>query len=388
MKVAPRLLTNLCYLAMMCLSIGLNLLPVFLTTLSTTYGGEAGLSQAALGRLTASPFGGLVLGILAAGPLVDRWGAKLFVQIGNVLMAVSLLWAAFAPSYLSLAVALFGMGLGAGMLDMVLSPVVAALNPERRAVAMNWLHSFYCVGAVVTIALGTAALQAGLGWRGGCLVMLALPVGLIACFAPMTFPALVPEGEGILPLRSLLREWWFWGAMLAIAFGGATELGIAQWLPTYAERSLGYAPWMGGMSLLLFSVTLTLGRMVVGAFGKNWDMYHVMAWSCGTSIVFFIAGSFLPIPWMALAACIAVGFTGSCLWPTMLGVTANRYPRGGASMYGMLSAAGNVGGVFMPWAVGVVADHSNMHWGLVISVVPPLLMLPLVLVMRGRRLAR
>jgi len=85
---------------------------------------------------------------------------------------------------------------------------------------------------------------------------------------------------------------------------------------------------------------------------------------------------------MALAACIAVGFTGSCLWPTMLGVTANRYPRGGASMYGLLSAAGNVGGVFMPWAVGVVADHSNMHWGLAISVVPPLLMLPLVLAMR------
>jgi len=384
MKVAPRLLTNLCYLAMMCLSIGLNLLPVFLTTLGAIYGGDTGLSQEELGRLTASPFGGLVLGILATGPLVDRWGAKRFVQIGNGLMAVSLLWAAFAPSYLSLAVALFGMGLGAGMMDMVLSPVVAALNPERRAVAMNWLHSFYCVGAVVTIALGTAALQAGFGWRGGCLVMLVLPVGLIACFAPMKFPELVPEGA-VLPMRSLLREWWFWGAMLALALGGATELGIAQWLPAYAERSLGYAPWVGGLSLLLFSVTMTLGRMVVGWFGKNWDMYHVMAWSCGTSIVFFIAGSFLPIPWMALSACIAVGFTGSCLWPTMLGVTANRYPRGGASMYGMLAAAGNVGGVFMPWAVGVVADRSNMHWGLVISVIAPLLMLPLVLVMRRHR---
>jgi len=383
MKVAPRLLTNLCYLAMMSLSIGLNLLPVFLTTLGATYGGEGGLSQEALGRLTASPFGGLVLGILATGPLVDRWGAKRFVQIGNILMAVSLVWAAFAPSYVGLAVALFGMGLGAGMLDMVLSPVVAALNPERRAVAMNLLHSFYCVGAVVTIALGTMALQVGLGWRGACLIMLVLPAGLIVWFARVQFPELVPEGA-VLPVRSLLREWWFWGALLAIAFGGAAELGIAQWLPTYTERSLGYAPWMGGMSLLLFSVALTLGRLFVGWFGKNWDMFHLMAWSCGSSIVLFIAGSFLPIPWMALSACIAVGFTGSCLWPTMLGVTANRYPRGGASMYGILAAAGNAGGMFMPWAVGLVADHSNMHWGLVVSVIAPALMLPLVLIMRKR----
>ncbi|KXU37753.1 MFS transporter [Cephaloticoccus primus] len=385
MKVAPRLLTGLCYGAMMCLSIGLNLLPVFLTSLGAAYGGESGsLTQEQLGRLTASPFGGVVLGILLAGPLVDRWGPKLFAQLGNGLMAGGLLWAAFAPSYLSLAVALFWMGLGAGILDMVLSPVVAALNPERRAVAMNWLHSFYCVGAVVTILIGTVALESGLGWRGGCLVLLVLPLALTLSFAPMRFPALVPEGAGVLPVRRLLRQWWFWGAMLAIAFGGATELGIAQWLPAYTERSLGYSPWIGGVALLLFSVAMVLGRMVVGVAGAKWDMFRVMAWGCGASVVFFVAGSFLPIPWMALTACIVVGFTGSCLWPTMLGVTANRYPTGGASMYGLLAAAGNVGGVFMPWAVGVVADHSNMHWGLVISALAPALMLPLVLAL-GRR---
>ena len=34
------------------------------------------------------------------------------------------------------------MGCGAGILDMVLSPIVSALEPERRTWAMNWLHSF------------------------------------------------------------------------------------------------------------------------------------------------------------------------------------------------------------------------------------------------------
>ena len=76
MSVAPRLLTNLSYLAMMCLSIGLNLLPVFLTALSATYGGAAGLTQEQLGRLGASTFAGLVVGILAMGPLADRWAPR------------------------------------------------------------------------------------------------------------------------------------------------------------------------------------------------------------------------------------------------------------------------------------------------------------------------
>ncbi|MCW5550127.1 MAG: MFS transporter, partial [Opitutaceae bacterium] len=174
MNVAPRLLTNLCYLAMMSLAIGLNLLPVFLTTLSARYGGAAGLTQEQLGRLGAISFAGLVVGILVTGPLADRWGAKPFVQLGNALIAVGLVAAAFAPNYAMLGGALFLFGFGAGVLDMVLSPVVAALNPERRAAAMNWLHSFYCLGAGVTIAAGTLALRLGFGWREACLVLLPL----------------------------------------------------------------------------------------------------------------------------------------------------------------------------------------------------------------------
>jgi len=378
MTVAPRLLTNLCYLAMMCLAIGLNLLPVFLTTLSALYGGVDGLTQEQLGRLGAISFAGLVVGILVTGPLADRWGAKPFAQLGNALIGLGLIGAAWAPDYTWLGAALFLFGLGAGVIDMVLSPVVAALNPTRRAAAMNWLHSFYCVGAGVTIIVGTLALQAGFGWRTACLILLPLPVGLLLAFAPLKFPALSVAG-GRLKLRTLLRRGWFILAMVGIFLGGATELGMAQWLPAYAETSLGFPTWVGGAALLLFSIAMAAGRMVVGAAGPRWNPYRVMAWGCGTSVLLFLAASFLPVPALALAACIAVGFTGSCLWPTMLAVTADRYPDGGATMYGALGALGNMGGICMPWIVGWVADHSNLHSGLAVSALAPALMLPLVL---------
>jgi MFS family permease len=381
MTVAPRLLTNLCYLAMMSLAIGLNLLPVFLTTLSGLYGGAAGLTQEQLGRLGAISFAGLVVGILVTGPLADRWGAKPFAQFGNALIAVGLVAAAFAPGYASLGAALFLFGFGAGVLDMVLSPVVAALNPERRAAAMNWLHSFYCLGAGVTIIAGTLALRLGFGWREACLILLPLPLGLMFAYAPLRFPALSVAGARV-KLRTLLRRGWFLLALAGIFLGGATELGMAQWLPAYAETSLGFPVWVGGAALLAFSIAMMAGRMVVGAVGPRWNPFHVMAWGCGTSVLLFLAASFLPVPGFALAACIAVGFTGSCLWPTMLAVTADRYPDGGATMYGALGAFGNMGGICMPWIVGWVADHSNLHWGLAISALAPALMLPLVIALR------
>jgi len=376
--LAPRLLTNLCYLAMMSLAIGLNLLPVFLTTLSSLYGGETGLTGEQLGRLGAAAFSGLVVGILLTGPLADRFGTKLFAQMGNALIAVSLVAAAFAPGYAWLGAALFVLGLGAGILDMVLSPVVAALNPERRAAAMNWLHSYYCVGAAVTILAGTLILYLGHGWRAACLTLVLLPIGLLVAFAPLRFPELV-TGPRRTSVRSLLRRKWFLVALVAIFLGGATELGMAQWLPAYAETSLGFPMWVGGSSLLLFSVAMALGRMVIGALGTRANPYRVMALCCWTSVLLFLAGSFLPVPWLALLACMAVGFTGSALWPTMLAVTADRYPEGGASMFGALAALGNAGGIVMPWVVGWVADLRDLHWGLAVSALAPALMLPLVI---------
>ncbi len=384
-SVHPRWLTTLCYGAMMALAIGLNLLPVYLTALASAFGADGvSLTDEQLGRLGAVMFAGLVAGILLTGPLADRWGARPFALAGNALGALALLAAAFAPSYVSLAAALFALGLGAGILDMVLSPVVAALNPERRAAAMNWLHSFYCVGAAFTILVGTLLLRAGFGWRAACLALLALPLALFLLLMRERFPAMSAEGRRT-RLRDLARSRWFAGALLAIFLGGATELGMAQWLPAYAERELGYPTWVGGAAFLGFSVAMALGRMVVGQFDPRRDSYLVMAWSCAITVVLFLAASFFPRPEVALAACVAAGFTGSSLWPTLLAVTADRHPEGGATMFGALAALGNAGGVFMPWLVGWIADRSSLAWGLATSALAPALLLPLVLRLRRGR---
>jgi fucose permease len=379
--IHPRLLTWLCYLAMMTLAIGINLLPVFLTALSVEHGG---LSQQELGQLGAVGFTGVVIGILITGPLADRWGAKLFALLGSALLTVSLPAAAFAPDYAKLCIALFFLGLGAGILDMILSPVVAALNPERRAVAMNLLHSFYSVGAVVTILAGTLVLKAGHGWKTACLLLSPMPLVLLLTLAFQQFPKMISHEHDCVPMKTLMRKRWFLVALGAIFLGGATELGMAQWLPAYAETSLGFPAWVGGLSLLFFSLAMVAGRVIIG-FIPRLDPFLIMVWGCGMSVLAFMAGSFLQVPSLALAACVLAGFTGSCLWPTTLAVTADRYPGGGASMFGLLAALGNAGGMFMPWLVGWIADRSDLRIGLAVSALAPALMLPLLLWMRAAK---
>ncbi|HEU5078245.1 MAG TPA: MFS transporter [Opitutaceae bacterium] len=378
-----RLLTRLSYAAMISLSMGMNLLPVYLTALGKLYGENGGtLTNEQLGRFGAFLFSGLVVGILITGPLADRWGAKIFAVLGNALVALSLLGLAYAPGYDWLCVGFAFLGLGAGLLDMVLSPVVSVLNPDNRSSAMNWLHSFYCIGAATTILVGIVAAQIGLGWRGACLTLMSLPLVLIAWFTGLHFPPMA-HAERRTPLRALVRERWFALALLAIFLGGAAEMGMAQWLPAFAETELNFTPTIGSVALLFFSVAMALGRMVVGATGKRWSAISVMMWACVTSTILFLLGSFFPVPSVALLCCVFVGFTGSCLWPTTLAVTADRYPNGGATMFGALAALGNAGGIVMPWLAGIVADASDLRWGLATAAVTPAAMFVVLQRMRS-----
>ena len=194
---------------------------------------------------------------------------------------------------------------------------------------MNWLHSFYCVGAALTIFVATLAIGAGFGWRSLALGMLPIPalIGLLFFWIPL--PPLIPEDQKRSRVRDLLRQRYFLFILAAIFFGGATEMGMAQWLPSFAELDLKLNAGIGGGSLLAFSVAMALGRMVIGLLNRDVSMVRIMIGCCATTAVLFLVAGFFPHPWIALAAAILSGFTGSCLWPSTLGLAGDRYPPGG-----------------------------------------------------------
>ena len=53
-------------------------------------------------------------------------------------------------------------------------------------------------------------------------------------------------------------------------------------------------------------------------------------------------------------------------------------------MFGLLAAFGNLGGILMPWLVGVAADWSSLRLGLATSTACPLLMAFMLLWMQRR----
>lgn len=145
----------------------------------------------------------------------------------------------FAPSYAFLLFAVAVMGFGAGVLDMILSPIVVALQPDRRSAAMNWLHAFFCVGAVGAVLIASIGLKWDVSWRMVALGITIAPIVTFLLFLGLKLPPLIQEDAQRESMPQLIKQPYFIACLIAIFLGGATETGLSQWLPTYAGTGPG-----------------------------------------------------------------------------------------------------------------------------------------------------
>ncbi len=381
----------LCYLGMVAIAIGVNLPPIYLTTFSNTFGGPAGLTSEQLGWIGTLLFAGLVAGLLIAGPLADRLGARVFVLLASGLIAAGLGIVAAAPSYAFLLFAATFLGVGAGVMDMILSPIVVALGPEHRTSAMNWLHSFYSIGAVLTtlggsIAIRLAATRPIFGWRGVFLAGIVVPLVVLIGFTRAYVPPLVARDKQRTSARVLLGHLSFWAAMLAMLLAGATELGMAQWLPAFAEEGLQYPKSTAALALTGFSLTMAIGRLTGGLISRHVRPLRLLIASCAAAAGLYLLGAYCPVRPVALAACVMTGLAVSALWPTTLGVTADRFPLGGATMFALLAAFGNMGGT-INLAIGSIAQHKGLHAAIACVAICPVAMIVILVCLGMRRQA-
>jgi fucose permease len=239
------------------------------------------------------------------------------------------------------------------------------------------------MGAVATVAVVSTALQAGVGWRVLARGMSVAPVIVCSAFVMMRIPPLVHETQQRTSLRTLLSRRYFYLAIAAMFLAGCTELGMSQWLPAYAETTLGFSKWSSGMALLGFSLFMGTGRMAAGSVGAKIDPLSLLMRCCAAAAVLFLLACVTGWPLLALAACMLMGLAVSPLWPSLLGLASERFPHGGASMFSLLAVAGNLGGIVMPWLVGVLADNWSTRLGIGAVCVCPCLLLLLLSRMRS-----
>ncbi|HEV3340846.1 MAG TPA: MFS transporter [Pirellulales bacterium] len=339
-------------------------------------GNAFALSQEDRGWIASGAFWGMAASMLVGAPLCDLLGMKCILSLAFLCHMVGVFGTILAPhndwAFLVLFGSTFVAGCGNGLVEIAINPLAATLYPDRKTHYLNVLHAWWPGGLVLGgliarylgkgIDLGFLKID-GLGYSWQILMGLIAIPGVIYFLICLTqkFPATERVASGVSTgdmfmetFRPMFLLWAF--CMLLTA---ATELGPQQWQESVITR-ITAGKFSGTMVLIYTSTLMFFLRHFAGPLAHALSPVGMLTVSATLSGIglYLLSTATTPATVFAFATIFGLGI--AYFWPTMLGVTAERFPRGGAWLLGLMGCFGNLSIAAVLPVMGYIYDRESV----------------------------
>lgn len=347
-----------CYRGYITQGIVNNLSPLFFVLFQNKFG----ISYSLISALILCNFVTQVITDMLSVKYVDRIGYRKSAVIAHALAFSGLVMQGTLPNvlpapYVGLVLATIMNGVGGGLIEVIISPIVDSCPGDAKASAMSLLHSFYCWGQVGVVLITTLLLRL-IGedlWFVIPILWSLLPLYNLFRFLKVPLTPTVPEEEKT-PLKTLFTSKIFLVALLLMLCAGASELAMSQWSSLFAERALGVTKVIGDLlGPCLFAVFMGIGRTIYGVWGEKIHLTGAMVFCAALCILCYLGTALFENPWLSLLSCALCGFSVSLMWPGTFSLTSAAYPKGGTAMFGILAVLGDVGCSVGPALMGAMS---------------------------------
>ncbi|MGH9585732.1 MAG: MFS transporter, partial [Acidobacteriaceae bacterium] len=295
-----------------------------------------------------------------AGPVLDLHGAKKMMIAALLLIAASLAVLPALRIYWQLQICCLAYGLGGGILNTSTNVLIADLNTESRASALNLLGFFFSGGAILAPFL-TSAAGGGLASTTVLRILAGVTASILIPVLVFPFPAPPRAGIRLRSLFSVLNQplVWLFGAILI--FESGSENCVFVWTGKIATEVLHTTPARGGLALVALAAALGIGRLLaivwlrlLGNAGTIWLSSALIL------VGITIALTARSLTGMIFAtAVIGLGIAG--IYPTVLGIAGNHFSGETGTVFGAIIALGLLGGAAGPTIGGFAARYGMLH---------------------------
>ncbi len=323
--------------------------------------GEFVLNNGEVGLIGGAAIWGFTISMFALGPFCDVIGMKRLMWFAFLCHSLGVIVMVMAPAgFVGLFMGALIISLGNGTVEAACNPLVATLYPDRKTEKLNQFHVWFpggiVIGGLVAFALSKVG-EDGMDWRFkiGAILVPTIVYGIL--LLGQNFPKTERAESGVSfgeMLKATVTRPLFIVLFICMGLTASMELGPNRWVPAVLAAGgisgILVLVWINGlMAVLRFFAGPIVHRLSptgILVISSVLAGIGLLMLSYATTTVFaFVAGTVF-----ALGVCF--------FWPTMLGVTAERVPKGGefalALMGGMGMAA--VGLITAP-AMGTVADR-------------------------------
>ncbi|WP_406696458.1 MFS transporter [Singulisphaera sp. Ch08] len=382
-----KLLFWACFIALIATAFGF----VVRTQIIADWGREFSLSKTEQGQIFGVGLWPFSISIVLFSLIIDKIGygkAMVFAFVCHLLSAYLTIT---ATGYKSLYWATFVVALGNGTVEAVINPVVATLFAREKTKWLNMLHAGWpgglVLGGILAMAMGSThwkykvallffpviaygilmigrkfpvneRVAAGVSYKPMLqqvgILGAAIVVGLIvrelgntfelATGVQITIAAVLVAAYGAY-VRTLGQPLFIFLLLIMVPLA-TTELGTDSWIGDLMGPEMERLGLNGGWVLIYTSAIMLILRFFAGPIVHKLSPLGLLASSalvaaCGLLFLSKATGGAI------LAAATLYGFGKTFFWPTMLGVVAEQFPKGGALT---LNTTGGVGML----AVGVI----------------------------------
>ena len=333
----------------------------------------------------------LVAVLLASGTAASRWGKTAVMHVGGFTLVAGLVCFGLAPSYGWILMAMVAVGLGGGMLEALINPLVQDLHPNESGRYLNWTNAFWPIGLVATVLIAGEVLTLGGGWRsiffGIAGISFFVALFLLKSSVRAHREGRIPQeatGNPLLHARDLLRKRHFWVFAVAMVCGGGVEGAYTFWSASYIQLYYDALPRAGAIGTAIFASGMIVTRMVGGGLIRQ-DQLHTQILvsaiaSLGVSLGFF---------WIQTLAALYVllffaGLACACFWPSIQSYAADRLRGESTMLFILLSTMGVPGFAGITWLMGKIGDLSGLR--IAFAVIPGLMVVLAVCILIDRKL--
>lgn len=338
---------------------------------------ELGLTDVQVGWILGAAFWGFGLSILFGGPLCDLLGMGTIMRLAAIGHIVGALLTVVSTNFTMFFLSTVIVGIANGFVEAAINPLIATIYAENKTSKLTTLHAWFPGGIVIGGVLAFLMTQVGFGWKAKVLTLLVPSVIYLVMYIGQRFPATERAAAGV-PFGDMFKELarplflLIWFCMILTA---ATELGAGSWIPTIFNRVTESALQAGILQVVWINLVMYLMRQ----FGHN--VSHQVAPTALIAITAVIAAFGLymfshatnVVSAFAWAGVFAVGI--AFWWPTMLGITSERFPRSGALGLAVIGATGSFATAISGPVMGWLSEQYGTE-----SVLPIWSALPLLLI--------
>jgi len=246
----------------------------------------------------------------------------------------------------------------AGMSEVLVSPVVAALPSDNPNKEMSMLHSLYGYGCMAVIIISTLFLHfIGSRYWIYLTIFWAIPHIIAAILLVKTdLPNLNTAESTVKSAKIGKKAKGLALCVICIFLGGAVECTMSNWLSAFTENALSIPKvWGDILGAALFAAALAFTRTAYAKYGKN--IFNALTVSMGCSILCYLVVALSPNGAVSLVACVALGIFSAMLWPGTLILMEENMPALGVTAYALMASGGDLGASIAPQAVGIVVDN-------------------------------